>query len=390
MPLADDTLNRLLQRAERAQTRASQRAIQEHLGHARSPYWKMSLAERDRAHERFRAAQSAGAVGLTWAKQGGDDRPLETVRVVDVARLASFLGAATHADVIEAAAGLLRPWRAKLRRVDEILDRWSAHKKVRGLGPEAAKDLSDALLVMQEASASPDEDLIVRVLSARLFKNSKRIESLVRHLDLLSAESIASPARHWDEVLSPLGLVKEPQPFLAAGQGVLQLQDDECCPVVHPFVGVSSKAISGFAGSPAWILTIENLTTFHLASRLDQAPEGLIIYTAGMPSPAWTRAYRSILASLPTSIPAYHWGDIDVGGFRIAAHVAARVEKGRAFRPWLMDQGSAPGAPEVDSSMAAEIRRWAIRAGWSDLATTPLFVRVEQEQIECTLPRGGV
>lgn len=91
--------------------------------------------------------------------------------------------------------------------------------------------------------------------------------------------------------------------------------------MVRPYVGVSSKTISGYRGSPVWVLTIEKLKPFHLASKLEGFGLGLVIYTDIMPSPAWSRAYRSILDSLPTAVSAYHWGDVDVCGFRIAAQI---------------------------------------------------------------------
>src|SRR5690606_9569914 len=125
------------------------------------------------------------------------------------------------------------------------------------------------------------------------------------------------------------GLVKEPQPFLLAGTGRVLLASCDACPVVKPFVGVSNRAITSYVGSPRWILTIENLTTFHAASQALDGDAGLVIYTAGMPSPTWCTAFQRILASLPASITVYHWGDIDPGGFRIAAYLRRWLEPER-------------------------------------------------------------
>lgn len=237
MSLAENVLSRLLQRGERATLSASARAIQERFNDAGSDYWRMSLSERDESHERFLAAERIGAVGPKWARQGGEDRPLEVVRLRDVDTLATFLGAQTAASAIARAGEVLEPRLVSSPRVREILDRWGSLKAIRGLTPSAAGDFADALRVLDAAAASPDEDQIVRVLSARLFGDSKRIEKLVPHLDVLTGETLLSTARHWDEVLSPLGLVKEPQPFLIAGAGQLVLADGVECPSRSPVRG---------------------------------------------------------------------------------------------------------------------------------------------------------
>ena len=84
MSLADDVLADLLQRGERARLRGSDRAIQTAFTGANSPYWQQGYEQRQHAHLRFAAAERSGAVQLRWAKQGGDDRPLEQVRLLDV------------------------------------------------------------------------------------------------------------------------------------------------------------------------------------------------------------------------------------------------------------------------------------------------------------------
>lgn len=386
MALAEDVLSRLLQRGEGAVLSGSGRAIQERFNDVGSDYWRMSLPERDKAHECFLAAEKAGAIEVKWARQGGEDRPVEMVRLRDLDKLAAVLGVQTAATEIALARNVLAPWQANRPRVGEILDRWGALKKVRGLTPSSADDFADALRVLDAAAACPDEDQIVRVLSARLFGDSKRIEHLVRHIDVLTCEALLSSARHWDDVLSPLGLVKEPQPFLVAGAGALQLDGGQDCPVIRPFVGVSSKAVTGYRGSPAWVLTIENLTPFHLASQTAGAGQGLVIYTGGMPSPAWARAYRSILASLPFSVPAYHWGDVDVGGFRIAAQIRRHIDVGRSYLPWLMNVSQQRGAREAGDGDSKEMAQQVNLAGWSSQFTYPMRFLQEQEQLAIRLP----
>lgn len=390
MPLADDVLLRLLKRGEGAALRNSGRAIQERFQDAGLGYWHLPLDERDRCHERLRAAEKAGSVELKWASQGGDDRPIEIVRLRDLAKLAAFLEVGTVASAVARAEECLAPWRRRVPRVDELLERWSVLKKVRGLSTMSAADFADALCVLDALEARQGDDQIVRTLSVELFGNSKRIERLDRHLDILTGESLAAPARHWNEVFSALGLVKEPQPFLIAGTGEILLASGDACPIVKPFVGVSNKAVNGYVGSPRWLLTIENLTTFHVASQLLDGGGGLILYTAGMPSPSWCAGYKRILVSLPIGLPIYHWGDIDPGGFRIAAYLRRWVEPQRQFFPWLMDinsidhKGAGTAASQTE---AQEMRRFARLSEWDDLASRLRGICIEQEAITLSLPQ---
>lgn len=387
MLLADDVLRALLDRAEGAAVRQSARAVQESFTGRQHEYWSNTLDQRDVFHERMRAAAVRGAVALTWAKQGGEDRPLERVRVTDRLALACFLGLDSLEGKVARSREVLAAWAGR-RRVEEILEAWAGRKLPRGLGPKAAPDLADALRVIDATASDLGADHVARNLSVRLFGDSKRLEALVTALDLLTAESVSALARHREEVFSALGIVKEPQPFLVSGTGHLRLESGELCPVVLPFVGVASQAVTGYAGEPAWILTIENLTTFHLASRQLAGRAALIIFTGGMPAPSWVAAYRRILDEVPDDVPLYHWGDIDQGGFRIAARIRATCAGNRIFEPWLMDARFV----EADSRHVANatarnvMARAAAAAGWTDIAQELAPETIEQEGIEVTLP----
>ena len=253
MPLADDVLADLLQRGERARMRGSERAIQTAFTKLDSPYWQQEYAQQQHAFTRLIAAERADAVRLRWASQGGDDRHLEQVRLLDVDRLAAFLGVASRSGAMQLARTTLQAWLATHPRVTELLEAWERLKSPRGLGTESAADFVDALRVLDALQAGQDDDQIVRAFSHQLFRDSKRIEALARHIDLLTAEQLGAPARQQEEVFGALGLVKEPQPFLVAGTGRLILEASQDCPVAKPFVGVSNRHIVGYAGTPAWM-----------------------------------------------------------------------------------------------------------------------------------------
>lgn len=390
MLLADEVLADLLRRGERARLRSSDRAIQTAFTDAGSAYWRQSYEERQHGHLRFSAAEHSGAVRLTWSRQGGEDRPLEKVRLLDVDKLAIFLGTATVSASVQAARATLDPWLAAYPRVAELLDAWAGLKAPRGLGADSAEDFRDALRVLDALKQGGGNDQIVRVLSRHLFQSTKRIEALARHIDLLTAGHLSAQASLQEVVFGALGLVKEPQPFLAAGTGMLTLHPSQQCPLARPFIGVSNRHVAGYRGTPDWVLTIENLTTFHLSSQHPDATTGLILYAGGMPSPSWCRAYACILDSLPESVPVYHWGDIDQGGFRIAAHIRSRCIQRHAFHPWLMDAAQLDGSAysETTEATRASMARHARDAGWEALSESMLSRTIEQEGIVIRLPAG--
>jgi hypothetical protein len=388
MSLAERTLARLLERGERARLRGSKRALRESFKALDSPFWALSLDEREALYVRMRQAAACGAVLLRWAAVGGDDRPLETVELANLDRLATFLGRPLRMERADAAADRLQPWAATYPRVADIVETWRQLKPVRGLGPSTTHDLEDALRVLDTLSHGGRRDQVLRALSVQLFGDSKRIEALGRHLDVLTSESLASPARPVREVFAGLGLVKAAMPFLVSGQGRLALANGEECPVAAPYIGVAPEAVGGFAGEISWILTIENLTTFHqVAAQIQSAKAGLAVYTGGMPSPNWCRAYRTILDALPPAVPAYHWGDVDEGGFRIAAHIRGQCIGTRAYRPWLMAiDAQVPGAVDLGPAALRAMQAAAARAGWSDLALSMTPFGIEQEALAPQLP----
>lgn len=383
MPLAEDALHRLLSRGERARLAASPRVIRESFKTPDSAYWQQPLDERDRMHALLERAASVGALTLEWARQGGEDRPLEGAVLRDLDRLAEFLRVPTAAIAIEQAAQALAPWQAH-PRMAQVLDTWRQLKKVRSLGPDSAADFADALRLL-DALAPATRDRLARPLSVELFGRSKRIEALYTHLDVLTADELQSPARHWSEVLGALGIRKEPQPLLIAGGGTLTLAKGPAVPVAQPFVGVANHALVSYHGAAHWLLSIENLTSFHqCAELLDGAEHGLLAFTGGMPSPSWMRAYVRILDGLPTTTLVYHWGDHDEGGFRIAARIARACRGvGRTLLPWAMNVSDGLTASASQHNAMANSAR---RAGWDALALTLPALLMEQEAQAPTLP----
>ncbi|MNV69445.1 hypothetical protein D3C71_1623560 [compost metagenome] len=161
----------------------------------------------------------------------------------------------------------------------------------------------------------------------------------------------------------------------------------------RPYVGFAPsviRSVSVVPGSSRRLLTVENLTTFHeLAGQ--RPDDAIVIYTGGMPSPSWKRAYAVFLKALAPTAALHHWGDIDVGGFRIASHIAKCCEQeGRSLRLHGMRANAVlPGTVtrrELVPSARREILRICERWEWSEEAAALGALAVEQEAMEPCWP----
>ena len=137
-----------------------------------------------------------------------------------------------------------------------------------------------------------------------------------------------------------------------------------------PYMGLPAATVLGTLSLVTEVITIENKTTFHSEAKRRQDDNVLLIYTAGMPSPAWRAMYGRLLESLPSTTPIYHWGDIDEGGFRIASTIAATARgAGFSLQPYRMSPEDVPLAMRARASARTleRIHHFACAAGWSEL-----------------------
>ncbi len=391
------TLERLLRKGERARLRGDSRAASLPMTTPASAADYLALETLD-ARERFHAAvalaERAGAVHVERDRHQGDGQRLLRIRVAHLDVLAAYLGIVLLDARTAAAETILQPWQARFPVLDAVLQAWRGGRKVRAQGPEAASDLADAARAVAALQDAPGGERILRRESVRLFGDSKRLERLTPWLELLATGETAASGLAREDVWSAIGLRREPQPLLLAGSGHVDL-DGSVLPLVRPYLGLPMDTLRSLATEARYLLTIENLASFHDAASDPAARHGLLLYTGGMPSPTWRRACARIIAGLPATATLYHWGDIDEGGFRIAAVLADLARgAGRALQPWRMSMASlqqtvdeVPLHQPMPSALAA-MQRWAQRAGWDDvvedLARRPM--QLEQERLEIVLP----
>jgi hypothetical protein len=386
-------LERLLRRAESARRRGADEHVALNMARVDEYTALRSLAELEAFHAAIALAERDGAVDVRREGRSGDGSTLLRLTVADPAALACHLGVELLDDRVAEATRQLQPWLARFPVLAEVLAAWRDGRKLRGAGPEAATDLAQAAVAVAARGDDAGHERILRRESVRLFSDSKRLERLTSWLELLVTGELAASGLAREEVWSAIGLRREPQPLLLAGHGTVMLTGASL-PLVRPYLGLPVESVQSVATPARSLLTIENLASFHDATRADGAGDVLLLYTGGMPSPAWRAAYARILRALTPEAAVFHWGDIDEGGFRIAAVLAAVARDcGHNLQPWLMSPEALPAdslraAKTPAPSLLAAMQRWAGRAGWPQVAAAlerqPACL--EQERLDPVMP----
>ena len=386
--IARDLLSKLLEAGNKRAAGARARAASLTATHLKPYSGLRSWQHKQECDETFLAARDAGAVTLQRDKLNPKDGLFERIDLVDVQALARFLGRSTYAAQLAQTIVQLEPMKAEFSVILEVIARWSGMAKVRGLGPHDAGSWVDAAKTIR-ACAARSQDAVaapVREFSARLFQDSKRIEALTAQLDVLLSGSIEERPRAATQVWQELVLFREEHPVLMAG--FVHIERDRASGLIDaPYLGLPAATIQAVASKITEVITIENKTTFHSEAKRRQDDEVLLVYTAGMPSPAWRAMYMRLLLSLPPVTPIFHWGDVDEGGFRIASTIAV-VTKAAGFKlqPYAMSPADVPTAMRVKASARTleRIHHFACAADWPDLGRSILdagFV-AEQEALD--------
>ena len=396
MSPARQVLERLFRRAESACRRGADARVSLSMTHAADYTSLRSLGELEAFHAAVALAEREGAILVRREGRSGDGSRLLRLTVADPAALARHLELPLLGDQVAAAARELEPWIARFPVIAEALEAWGQGRRVRGVGAEAPADLAAAARAVAAREEDAGHERVLRRESARLLGDSKRLERLSAWLDLLVTGELAASGWPKEDVWAAIGLRREPQPMLLAGDGTVDLAGTTL-PLVRPYLGLPVEHVQAVATRAACVLTIENLATFHEAAVVAAGAPVLLIYTGGMPSPAWRAAYVRILRGMDAQPSVLHWGDIDEGGFRIAAVLAQAVKDAAcALRPWMMSPADlppdAPGAREPTAASLARMCRWAERAGWNVVAEALRRrpVQLEQESLVPLLPTGSV
>lgn len=301
-----------------------------------------SVVDADIFIEKLRKAEDAGAVSITWGR-GSKREQVAHVRLEASDVLYRILDRAPVRDIAaDAYAQLVAGHAFCLRLADAALGVravWSRAKSWHGFAPAEVSRLRDAFALAQSIVDGQHIGTDYRTFSRRVTGDSKTLErcegAVVRLLkDILDLPPGARPR----DALRTLGLEKFASPLLIAGRvnlGATDLSGTE-----HRYLGIApdDAHLIGFREQPAYLLTIENFASFNRhTAEADPQGLGTTIYVGGYPSLATQKALRTLADLVPTSVPIFHWSDIDIDGAWIFQTIdKAMGAAGRRLRPHLM------------------------------------------------------
>lgn len=207
---------------------------------------------------------------------------------------------------------------------------------------EASRDILRSL----HAIATLCSPTLERVLSIELFEDSKRLEEL-RAAVTMVLRTHASGASLYDDdwtLLQAHNIFRPPEYVPIAGPLSLtlketgqnavtgsQLQLEPNLPSIALSEDILRNAIVTRCFATA-LITVENMTSF--SELLLVRPSSLaVVFTGGFASPSLIMFLRSLRTCRPDLL-MFHWGDIDVGGLRILAHLRRHLSN---VSPLCMD-----------------------------------------------------
>lgn len=194
--------------------------------------------------------------------------------------------------------------------------------------PDYAKTILDTIVKI----LSQKEEIAKRMFSISLFNNSKYFEEIESKITMIMKEF--GPYSEDVDVLAEENIMNNPGYVFLKGSGIFKLNQATIdLNELQGEIGLSTQLLKHFSIknlNVRRVLTIENLTSFHLF----QPKNELVIYLGGFHNTI-RRRFLSNIYSSNKNIPFYHWGDIDLGGFRILNHLRNKTRI--PFKPYRMD-----------------------------------------------------
>jgi dGTP triphosphohydrolase len=185
---------------------------------------------------------------------------------------------------------------------------------------ENIKEMKEILKGLKEI-LSLEEETFKRILSARLYNDSKRLEALESKIiriikDFSDFKDI--------EDLSEFNLINNYNYVYFKGDIDIFFRNQELSPAgLKGGIAISSKDIEDITHvtvNAKRIITIENLTSFNNFN----GDGWVVIYLGGYHNTVRRNLLKKIYLN-NSSVEFYHWGDIDAGGFRILNHLRKRT-----------------------------------------------------------------
>jgi hypothetical protein len=286
----------------------------------------------DNLHRVLQDAERGGSIALERNRLGRFTGEFARIRLLNGETLYKFLGRSSAVAIAEAARqaieaaipGILeRPFFRNM--VGEAAAAWGSNKSFVGLTAANVDTFITVLRLTHGIINLAGRDIDHRTFSRRTVKDSKALER--------SEGRVAQLVKRWNptlegdeprEVLEACGIVRRAHLLLVKGPISLSSNDVNLEGTGELFIGLPWPLVQRATLSQPveYVITIENPTSFW---RYCGEIKGryLALLSDGFPA-------RDVLSSMvhlvkaarsTERVPLFHWGDIDAGGVRIAAHL---------------------------------------------------------------------
>lgn len=229
--------------------------------------------------------------------------------------------------------------RAFLTYVTDFID---TRHKVPSIMPQGQKEQRNLLTVLRAIARLDGEEVLERVFSKRHLRDSKYFENHLRAktASILCQFKQKTKDLSTDQVLQEAGLFRSSDELLFTGPMAIKVNNQiiDFTPLKYgAAIGARTVKELEIAGLQAdTVITIENKASYReYCSQMDDRT--LAIYLAGFPGPMKKLFMRKLCDHAKKNHPEtkfLHWGDIDLGGFRIFRSLKEVVP---TLEPHLMD-----------------------------------------------------
>jgi hypothetical protein len=286
----------------------------------------------DDFHRVLHDAARMGAIALERHQLGRFTGEFARVRLIDASRLYEFLNrspaaavaAATLRTIEESAPEILAEplFREIVRDAEKA---WATNKSFIGLSATEVGVFLTVLRLTHGIIHLSGRDIDHRTFSRRTVKDSKALER--------SEGRVAQLLKRWNggldgdeprEILEACGIVRRAHSLFVKGpislsSNKIRVEGTGDLFLGLPWVSVQCATLS----EPVdYIITIENPTSFW---RYCAETKGryLALLSDGFPARDVLSSMVHLVAAARSiaEVPVFHWGDIDAGGVRIAAHL---------------------------------------------------------------------
>ena len=257
-----------------------------------------------------------------------------SLNINSISQVYQYIGRTQKRDINNAVMILLAEYMDKneiLKRFCEAqIERIRANKSIQFFNDDLREFKS--ILVAVDNLLKVESETFVRDFSVRVFKDSKLLDQISPKIVNLLYEYGDFPEK--DQVLENLNIVKNPTYVNFKGAGAIVLSGQRIdLDLLKGDIAISSSMLEDIESieiTGKMVVTVENLTSFHMAEKKDV----FLIYLGGFHNRIRRDFIKKIYLQNP-DMEYYHFGDIDAGGFYILEHL--RKLTGVNFKSYKMD-----------------------------------------------------